>query len=777
MFIWSLVPAVLVVALAIAAILLRNRLSLRNKVIVLGLLIGLGSTAAVSLIATRQNTGSFEEYERMTLAALRDGRKAQIEDYFVSIHEQMFNFSQNQMVAEATRNFAESFATVVEESGLETTDNAAVYNSVRGYYDSEFGPRLKEAGQPNRGAAAYIPASAPGRVLQSWYISDNPHPVGSKLELDRAEADAAYNEHHARYHPQVRRFLLSFGYYDIFLFDTKGNLIYSVFKETDYATNFLTGPYRETNFADAVRSALKAAAPGQIFIEDFKPYEPSYGAPASFIAAPVFDGGELIGCAVFQMPVDKINGIMQQSAGLGETGETYLVASDQRMRSNSRFAEEGTTTIFNQAVDTEAVKAAFTGETGTIYATDYEGDAVMASFAPLSFTDIDGNPIDALNKGLNWAIVAEQNKDELDAPLRASMFSLLIAGAFVALFVVVVSLVFGTTLVRPIRQLIARLRDMAEGEGDLTQRMDQDRRDEMGEVGQWFNKFVQHVESMIVELGAVADSVAAASTQIAASSEEMAQGMGNQTAQINEISRSIEEMSASVIEVARKSADASNAATEAGRIAEDGGQVVRDTIDGMHAIDQAVSSSSDSVRELGQLGERIGEVIIVINDIADQTNLLALNAAIEAARAGEHGRGFAVVADEVRKLADRTTQATEEIGGSITAIQTGTTQAVQRMEGGTEQVKAGVERATVAGENLEKIVSSARDVSAMVQSIAAAAEEQSASSEQVSKSAEQIASVARESGDGAGQAAAAATDLSQKAEQMRSLVGRFKIAA
>lgn len=771
-----IVGAFLITLIAIAAFLFRNRLTLRSKIVALCLLIGLGSVVSVGLIATSKSSKALHDYEMISIAALRDARKSQIEDYFIGIHEQMYNFAQNQMVIEATKNFSDAFNYLPYEITESTDPGSPIYESINGYYTDEFKPRLSDAGQPVKDSRSYIPGSVSGRVLQHWYISGNDHPVGSKLDLERAEPMTQYNVWHQKYHPQIRRFLQSFGYYDIFLFDKQGNLVYSVFKETDYATNFITGPYRDTNFGDVVRKALDADKPGQVYIEDFKPYEPSYGAPASFIASPVFFQEHLIGCAVFQMPVDNINGIMQESAGLGETGEAFLVAEDKLMRSNSRFAPEGTTTIFNQLVDTEAVTAAFSGQVGVIDATDYQGEKAMSAYTPLDFMDGEGNPVPALADGLKWAVIAEENLSELNEPATSLAKNIALAGGLVAVIVVTVSLLFAVALIKPVRGLIDRLRDMAEGEGDLTKRMDADRKDEMGEVGRWFNQFVQNVETVIIDMAGVADNVAAAATQIAASSEQMAKGMDSQTTQINAISRSIDEMSSSVVEVARKSADASSAAEEAGRVADEGGQVVRDTIEGMHSIDRAVTQSSESVQQLGQLGERIGEVISVINDIADQTNLLALNAAIEAARAGEHGRGFSVVADEVRKLADRTTKATEEVGGSILAIQSGTVDAVDAMQGGTEQVKAGVERATVAGDNLERIVASAREVSMMVQSIAAAAEQQSASSEQVSRSAEQIAAVARQSGEGASQASMAANDLSQKAEQMRSMVGRFKVS-
>lgn len=765
------------VAGIIAAVVFRNRLSFRSKIIALSLFVGIGTTFAVGVISVRGSSNALERSASGSLQAVRDGRKSQIEDYFVAIHEQMANFSQNEMVVHATDAFGKSFQAVAKESGLETGDQSGVVASIHGYYDGQFRPRADEAGLHYRGAQTYTPADPNARVLQAWYIANMDNTafeVGNKLSLDRAAQDVAYNTAHEQYHPQIRRFLESFAYYDIFLFDTKGNLVYSVYKETDFATNFLDGPYRDTNFAGAVRSALGASRPGQIFVKDFAPYEPSYGSPASFISAPVYKDGELIGCAVFQMPVDVINGMMQQATGLGETGQTFLVASDGRMRSNSRFAEEGTTTIFNQEVKTSSVEQAFSGQAGVLTGESYAGQEVISAFTPLEFTDTQGNVVPALTEALDWALFAEQEVSEFSAPARAMVMNTFWVGAGVAVVVVVASLLFALVLTRPIRDLIARLRDMAEGEGDLTQRMDDQRKDEMGAVARYFNQFVQQIESMVAELGAVSDGVAAAATQIAASSEEMAQGMDGQTRQITQISSAVEEMSASSVEVARKSADAVNAADSAGQSAHAGGEVVKDTIDVMQAINGAVDASASSVRELGKLGEQIGQVIEVINDIADQTNLLALNAAIEAARAGEHGRGFAVVADEVRKLADRTTKATEEVAQSITAIQTGTLQAVDRMEAGTDQVQAGVVRASEAGDTLEQIVASAQNVSGMIQSIAAAAEQQSAASEEVSRSTEQMATVAQEAGEGAKQAAMAATDLSQQAEQMRALVGRFK---
>jgi methyl-accepting chemotaxis protein len=204
---------------------------------------------------------------------------------------------------------------------------------------------------------------------------------------------------------------------------------------------------------------------------------------------------------------------------------------------------------------------------------------------------------------------------------------------------------------------------------------------------------------------------------------------------------------------------------------------VQQTLEGMQAIAAVVNESATAITELGKRSDQIGEIIGVINDIADQTNLLALNAAIEAARAGEHGRGFAVVADEVRKLAERTTQATKEVADSIKAIQSETTGAVRKMNAGTEKVQAGVKLAEQAGSVLAGIVEGSGKVASMIQTIAAASEEQSAAAEQISKNVDQINAVTTQAAQGASQAAAAATQLSAKSEQLQRLVGQFKFNA
>jgi methyl-accepting chemotaxis protein len=235
-------------------------------------------------------------------------------------------------------------------------------------------------------------------------------------------------------------------------------------------------------------------------------------------------------------------------------------------------------------------------------------------------------------------------------------------------------------------------------------------------------------------------------------------------------------MSATILESSRNAGDARDASQEASDTALSGGRIVNDTVIEMQHIAEVVKQSADSIGNLAKSADQIGQIIGVIDDIASQTNLLALNAAIEAARAGEQGRGFAVVADEVRKLAERTGKATGEISAMIKGIQGETSSAVGSMQNGLKQVEHGRELADKAGSSLTGIVTMSQRVVDMIMHIATAANEQSSAAEEISRSIEGINTSIRENASGANQSATAAEELNRQAEQLRQMVSKFKIA-
>ena len=233
---------------------------LSQRLMIMGLVTALGTTSLLGILSIRASQQAILIQEKDALAVSCASRTNQAEQYFTIIREQMFNFAQNRMITEATDEFSKAFQTVAQDVGWETDRKSDAYRAGVGYFDQQFRPRLEEAGLNYRGAQVYTPADPNGIALQAMYIGNNPNPVGEKLRLERASEDCQYNELHAVFHPRIRDYLNSFGFYDIFLFDTEGNLVYSVFKETDYGTNFLNGPYADTNFGEVYREAVAATA-------------------------------------------------------------------------------------------------------------------------------------------------------------------------------------------------------------------------------------------------------------------------------------------------------------------------------------------------------------------------------------------------------------------------------------------------------------------------------------------------------------------------------------
>lgn len=294
-------------------------------------------------------------------------------------------------------------------------------------------------------------------------------------------------------------------------------------------------------------------------------------------------------------------------------------------------------------------------------------------------------------------------------------------------------------------------------------------------LGNSFKVMVGNLKEMISQLNKNSANLVTAAFQITSFSKKMSEGAEEQSQQVNHVSVAIEEMAATIMESSKNATDATSASRNASDTAGNGGRIVSETIDGMQKIAGVVRESAESISKLANSANQIGEIISVIDDIADQTNLLALNAAIEAARAGEQGRGFAVVADEVRKLAERTGKATGEITQMIKGIQSDTDEAVHSMEAGIMQVDKGRALADQAGGSLNEIVNMSQQVMDMIQQIASASEEQSSAAEEISKNVEHIATVTKDNASGAEQSTAAATVLNAQAEELKSIVSQFKL--
>jgi methyl-accepting chemotaxis protein len=303
-----------------------------------------------------------------------------------------------------------------------------------------------------------------------------------------------------------------------------------------------------------------------------------------------------------------------------------------------------------------------------------------------------------------------------------------------------------------------------------------DTEDEMGATAAALNRMKTNLTAAIEEISLTTEQLASATEEISANTSQAAGGAKAQNEQMAQVKTAMQEVAEEVHKVEDNSRQATDYAQRTAETARAGGRIVNDTLGIMQAVASSVREAGTTIAKLGQSSEQIGKIAGVIGDIADQTNLLALNAAIEAARAGEQGRGFAVVADEVRKLAERTTQATKEISEMIVTVQSDTRTAVLGMERGTKQVDDGVSITSEAGDALQDIIDGAGQVGAMISGIAEAATHQSASTRQASSSLEKISQSVADSSSGAQQSATACKELAALATNLHQLLGRFHLS-
>jgi len=666
---------------------------------------------SLNFISSEMNSQVFGQLE-----SIRSIKKHRVEDYFATIHKQVKFLAGDLTTIAAMQGLKAEFTQLsAARSGLEPGFEKTVVDYYRREFDNEFFTRN---GVPVK-FDALIPSEPQSLVAQYLYIGGNPHPLGEKSKLGKADDGSGYSALHSIYHPRFKSFLEKYGYYDIFLVEPEnGFIVYSVFKELDYGTSLKTGPYSKTNIADVFKRALALKDTDGAVIADFEDYLPSYNAGASFIASPIYDDGKISGILIFQMPVGRINEIMQVKDGMGQSGESYLVADDYLMRSQSRFSEENT--IIRKRVASDPAKLALSGKSGSMIVTNDRGDLVLSAFEPLELD------------GLNWAILAEIDESEAFSVISKIQQGVILIVVVSSIILVLFSVLLNRRITAPLRKAV----DFCEAisVGNLTARIEITSDDEIGQVLTAMRSMREKLKAVVIDVKSSSDALASASEQVSGTALSMSQGASVQAASVEQTSASIEEMGASINQNSENARVTDGIASESSKAASEGGESVLATTQAMQDIAERIS---------------------IIEDIAYQTNMLALNAAIEAARAGEHGKGFAVVAAEVRKLAERSQVAASEI---------------------SELAGESVEVAERAGQLLEKMVPDIARTADLVQEISAASDEQAGGVGQITGAMQQLDHVTQQNAAASEELASTSQEMRGHAQMLLDVISFFQLA-
>ncbi|MCC3860558.1 methyl-accepting chemotaxis protein [Pseudemcibacter aquimaris] len=623
-------------------------------------------------------------------------------------------------------------------------------------------------------------------------------------DLYDAGDDSTYTAAHVKYHPWFHELQQNRGYYDVFLFNINGDLIYSVFKEADYGTNMNTGEWKDTDLANVFKASRNAAEKAVSFY-DFRPYAPSANAPASFISTPIFDlMGNRIGVLAFQMPIARINEIMQKSSGMGTSGESYIVGDDYLMRSDSRFLNEGETSILKTRVDGVTAQNAIGGQSGIEIVEDYRGINVLSAYQGIDFN------------GVKWALLAEIDEEEVNAPVVSMRNTMIMIAIGLTIILGGVAYYGSVTITKPIVALVnvmdvlsnenrtdvevpsrqrqdelgnigravetfrlsmiegerlreeARVAEEAEREREQLEKeaiAEQERqkaereREEAAAVEARANALADLVSTFNSEVTAMIQSVTSGTTELEATAQAMTSVADDAGVKSSAVAAAAEEASANVQTVATATEEMSASVNEISQ------QMLRSN-EATQEVSKKTDMTTKIMEDLSSSSQSINDIINLINDIAEQTNLLALNATIEAARAGDAGKGFAVVASEVKSLAGQTAGATNQISEQIRDIQVKVKDATDAMS----EISSSV---SLMANMTSSVASAVEEQQAVTNEISRNVQEASKGTEDVSQNISGVAAGASETASAASQVMSTSKDIAHQTVTLKTTIDTF----
>ncbi len=611
------------------------------------------------------------------LTALKEDKKYQIERYFQQIRDQVLTLSESRMIIEAIQEFNPAFFSIAED--LPGYLNSSKISNLKGRYTYQF---ENTPGAPGNSDSRWFPSKGFSQILQALYISENSEPIGEKHNLMVSNDGSKYSEVHKKYHPAIKSFLEKFGYYDIFLVEPDtGHIIYSVFKEVDYATSLLSGPYTNTGIGRVFKQAMNLSKTESFILDDFAPYEPSYNAPASFIASPIFDGNKKVGVLIFQMPIDKIDEVMSSNKswkkiGLGETGEAYIIGPDKMMRNNSRFLIEDDkkyfqsleesevdnkliedqkafgTSIGLMRVDSKGVQEALGGTAGFQIFDNYRNIPVLSAYSP----------VDIL--GLRWAILVEIAEEEAFAVQASIRNWNLLTGLFIAIAIFWAGFIIAKKAAAPILKMVGATQNIAKGELK-TEKLSIDSDDELGELARNFNNMSDGLQTFIQN------------------SEEIMSGQsqGRSPKLQGDFAKSVDNMLAQAVEKQRANEAAEVAAEETAKMHEqekEQAEKLRESLLGIEDNAKALSGSSGKLSEVStQMSANAQETSAQSSVVSDVSKEVSKNVELVALSVEEMN-------SSIREIAQNSSEAARVAHDAVSIVESTNTTIGKLGESSTE---------------------------------------------------------------------------------------------
>lgn len=732
---------------------LLKQLSLKGKLVICFLAVGLIPAVTISFLATADSERTLNAEARNKLESLANLSRLRIQDFFTGLKGQVAGYSLLNSTAMSLSEFSQAYS--------EVSANNSSAAKMKSYYEKNFLEKFNRM-NPGISGKAYeqilADLSPQGATLQELYIEKNTNKAGEKhLYLSSKDERASmYNQVHEKYHEQWRKILDKNGYYDVFLVDANGHVVYSVYKEMDFGVNLKQGVMKSSGLADAYMQAV--AKPDEAYISNMASYYPSYNTAAMFVASAVEYGDNQVGAIIVQVPIAKLNEITTNSgnysqAGLGKTGDIVLVGEQGTYLSSPRwYVEEKSKTpemLKNLDVSAEKIKLvesrgelvlltparsngakrALEGKEGTsVYISDWGHEVIGKSMA-----------IDLGN--FSWGILAELDTSEALAAMVETRNKMLLLEVISAIIIGILSVMIGRGISNAINKVTVKLTDGA---------------------------------------GLVLNS----SSQLASGAVQLSQATTEQASSLQETVASLEEIGAMVNRNNEAAQQSKEISEHSAHMAEQGKEVIGEMISSMQEITNgntqivhAVNDSNMAMKEIIVVINEIAEKTKVINDIVFQTKLLSFNASVEAARAGEHGKGFAVVAEEVGNLAGMSGRAADEISAMLAAsvdrvkkiAEETQTRVSELIKNASSRVEQGGIVADRCGRILEEIVVDVGRVNSMIAQIAAASSEQTSGIREINLAMNQLDDATQQNTMVANQSSQAAEELKGQADNLAEI--------